>query len=463
MGSGHVVVNLTRLETMPGLEEKHRTLLCNSKQEEQVAEYEVEEVKGVKYSQGKTYFLIKWKGWESSYNSWEVEDHVEHCQHLVREYCFRSNSTYRLTLVRNALRKVSNLYQPDVFILAKLTRFTVPADGFISRKDIEDMRKKVRSYLSGTNGTHKLNIKRGFGSWKEFLEVVELREQTAMAMAKWENYINAASGEKAVIHVENFVDCEAPPQDFVYLKDYRPGPGVVINDDPPVGCSCVNCLEEKQSCCAEGFGMSYAYNRWGTLLRPFGAAVYECNKRCACRSDCNNRVVQKGRQVPLVIFRTGNGRGWGVRTLQRIKKGTFVMEYLGEIITNEEAEKRGRLYDAEGMTYLFDLDYTEPEPEDGERCYCVDAAKYGNVAHFVNHSCDPNLAVWSVWVNNLDTKMPRLAFFTVRDVRQFEELTINYRMEPPMGLGQMESPTRPLMRKRVLCKCGAANCQKYLC
>ena len=51
------------------------------------------------------------------------------------------------------------------------------------------------------------------------------------------------------------------------------------------------------------------------------------------------------------------------------------------MITFEEAERRGRIYDAEGMTYLFDLDYN-----DGDCPYTVDARSYGNVSHFVNHS-----------------------------------------------------------------------------
>ena len=52
------------------------------------------------------------------------------------------------------------------------------------------------------------------------------------------------------------------------------------------------------------------------------------------------------------------------------------------MITSEEAERRGKIYDAEGMTYLFDLDY-----DDRENChFTVDAGFYGNVSHFVNHS-----------------------------------------------------------------------------
>lgn len=52
---------------------------------------------------------------------------------------------------------------------------------------------------------------------------------------------------------------------------------------------------------------------------------------------------------------------------------------LSQIITSEEAERRGQVYDRQGATYLFDLDYVED-------VYTVDAAHYGNISHFVNHS-----------------------------------------------------------------------------
>jgi SET domain-containing protein len=61
------------------------------------------------------------------------------------------------------------------------------------------------------------------------------------------------------------------------------------------------------------------------------------------------------------------------------------MEYVGEIISIEEADRRGAIYDAEGRTYLFDLDYT-PDDETDVHKYAVDATQCGNVSHFVNHS-----------------------------------------------------------------------------
>ncbi len=38
--------------------------------------------------------------------------------------------------------------------------------------------------------------------------------------------------------------------------------------------------------------------------------IYECHAECGCSISCPNRVVERGRQVPLQIFRTDN-RGWG--------------------------------------------------------------------------------------------------------------------------------------------------------
>ncbi|NXY80760.1 SUV91 methyltransferase, partial [Glareola pratincola] len=138
--------------------------------------------------------------------------------------------------------------------------------------------------------------------------------------------------------------------------------------------------EAAGGCCCPGASHNkFAYNETGQVRIRAGLPIYECNSRCRCGADCPNRVVQKGIRYDLCIFRTGNGRGWGVRTLQRIRKNSFVMEYVGEIITSEEAERRGQVYDRQGATYLFDLDYVED-------VYTVDAAHYGNISHFVNHS-----------------------------------------------------------------------------
>lgn len=48
-----------------------------------------------------------------------------------------------------------------------------------------------------------------------------------------------------------------------------------------------------------------------------------------------------------------------MKALEKIKEGSFVVQYVGEVITSDEAEKRGKKYDADGRTYLFDLDFND--------------------------------------------------------------------------------------------------------
>lgn len=40
------------------------------------------------------------------------------------------------------------------------------------------------------------------------------------------------------------------------------------------------------------------------------APLYECHAGCSCPPSCPNRVVERGRTIPLEIFRTPD-RGWG--------------------------------------------------------------------------------------------------------------------------------------------------------
>ena len=156
--------------------------------------------------------------------------------------------------------------------------------------------------------------------------------------------------------------------------------------------------------------------------------------------------------------------------MENIKAGTFVVEYVGEVITSDVAEERGKKYDAEGRTYLFDLDFNLGE----ENIYTVDAAFYGNLSHFINHSCDPNLFIFSVFINNLDPNMPQLAMFAKKDIKRGEQITFDYCQSssqdqsqtqvssvmagPEDGEGDRESRANV----RSECRCGAKNCRKVL-
>lgn len=68
-------------------------------------------------------------------------------------------------------------------------------------------------------------------------------------------------------------------------------------------------------------------------LTPLFPRVYECNKLCKCnRNMCTNRLVQHGLQVRLQLFKTQN-KGWGIRCLDDIAKGSFVCIYAGTMLS----------------------------------------------------------------------------------------------------------------------------------
>eukprot|EP00904_Undaria_pinnatifida_P002305 jgi/Undpi1/12075/HiC_scaffold_4.g01773.m1 len=81
----------------------------------------------------------------------------------------------------------------------------------------------------------------------------------------------------------------------------------------------------------------------------------------------------------------------------------------------------------------------------------VDAKEYGNVARFMNHSCDGNLTKHMVFAESHDARMPRLAFFAPQIIEPMEELTYDY----GYVVGGVEG-------KSMECRCGAADCRGRL-
>lgn len=79
--------------------------------------------------------------------------------------------------------------------------------------------------------------------------------------------------------------------------------------------------------------------------------IFECNDVCGCNKMlCKNRVVQNGIKCRLQVFECfETAKGWGVQTLTKINRGTFIAEYTGEILTDAEADRRT------DDSYFFDL------------------------------------------------------------------------------------------------------------
>ncbi|KAM6287061.1 histone-lysine N-methyltransferase SUV39H2 isoform X2 [Aptenodytes patagonicus] len=289
--------------------------------------YEVEYLCDYKVEEGTEYYLVKWKGWPESSNTWEPQKNLK-CPLLLQN--FLSDKNEYLSRVRDG-------------------------KALKVRNHVKALKPAVADYI----------VKKA---------------KQRIALRRWKEELNRKKNHKAMILVENTVDLEGPPLDFYYINEYKPAPGINVINGITTGCECADCPAEK--CCPKEAGFILAYNKRKKLKIQPGLPIYECNSFCRCGPDCPNRIVQKGTPYSLCIFRTNNGRGWGVKTLQKIKTNSFVMEYVGEVITSEEAERRGQLYDNQGNTYLFDLDYDSDE-------FTVDAARYGNVSHFVNHSVIP--------------------------------------------------------------------------
>ncbi|KAI0967001.1 SET domain-containing protein [Xylaria arbuscula] len=216
----------------------------------------------------------------------------------------------------------------------------------------------------------------------------------------------------------------------------------------------------------------YAYHSYGATAGHLRSKVltsrdpiYECHESCVCSPDCSNRVVEKGRKVPLQIFRTEN-RGWGVRSPVDIKKGQFVDKYMGEIITATEAtRRRAKSHIAQRKdVYLFALDkFSSPDSYD-ERLKGppleVDGEFLSGPTRFINHSCEPNLRIFARVGDHVDKHIHDLAFFAVRDILRGEELTFDY--VDGVDDSDMDALDPEKQKDMARCLCGSKKCRGYL-
>ncbi len=180
-------------------------------------------------------------------------------------------------------------------------------------------------------------------------------------------------------------------------------------------------------------------------------------------SGCPNRVVERGRRVPLQIFRTED-RGWGVRTLVDIEKGQFVDRYIGEVLTVQEANRRraAATMARRKDVYLFALDkFSDAASLDqrlaGPPLECDGEFRAGPT-RFINHSCDPNLRIFARVGDHADKHIHDLAFFAVRTIAAGDELTFDY----VDGLEDMDSDAQQHVAGMTPCLCKSANCRKFL-
>ena len=135
------------------------------------------------------------------------------------------------------------------------------------------------------------------------------------------------------------------------------------------------------------------------------------------------------------VLRSSPIQGRGAFATRPIRRGTRIIEYTGEVISHDEADKR---YDDGTMgrhhTFLFSVSSRK----------VIDAAVGGNDARFINHSCAPNCEA-------VDEKS-RIYIEAIRDIAPGEELTYDYAYE-------RDGSEDEAWEKVYMCKCGAPTCR----
>ena len=120
--------------------------------------------------------------------------------------------------------------------------------------------------------------------------------------------------------------------------------------------------------------------------------------------------------LPRIVRRQSPISGWGVFAARPVKKGTRIVEYKGQLVSQVEASRRERRYLPRQRIWLFTINTR----------WARDAAFGGNVARYINHACRPNchteIIGHHIWV------------VASRDIREGEELTYDYHTDGTAGI-----------------------------
>ncbi|CAI5727242.1 unnamed protein product [Hyaloperonospora brassicae] len=200
-------------------------------------------------------------------------------------------------------------------------------------------------------------------------------------------------------------------------------------DDAP---TCV-CKEKCGDYCINRLSFTECFGPAPTPGMKFNRQNRESN--CTLGECCGNRALHQKVYPRFEKFHTVE-KGWGLRVLEQVRAGQLVIEYVGEVINEEEKERRL-------------LHHAKHSPEDknmyimelGKGEY-IDARFKGSVSRFINHSCDPNchLLKWRVKGVN------RIAITALTDIEPGTELSYDYQFH-----------TKQAMEWK--CHCKAACCR----
>ncbi|KAM4662430.1 LOW QUALITY PROTEIN: histone-lysine N-methyltransferase ASH1L [Discoglossus pictus] len=161
----------------------------------------------------------------------------------------------------------------------------------------------------------------------------------------------------------------------------------------------------------------------------------ECSPNtCPCGEQCSNQRIQRHEWVQCLERFRAEGKGWGIRTKEPLKAAQFIIEYLGEVVSEQEFRNRMiEQYHNHSDHYCLSLDSG----------MVIDSYRMGNEARFINHSCDPNCEMQKWSVNGVY----RIGLYALKDMTAGTELTYDYNFHSFN------------MEQQQLCMCGYEKCR----
>lgn len=148
--------------------------------------------------------------------------------------------------------------------------------------------------------------------------------------------------------------------------------------------------------------------------------------------ECRNMKLLL-KQQQRVLLGKSDVSGWGAFLKNSVGKHEYLGEYTGELISHREADKRGKIYDRENSSFLFNLNDQ----------FVLDAYRKGDKLKFANHSPDPNCYAKVIMVAGDH----RVGIFAKERISAGEELFYDYRYEPDRAPAWARKPEAPGSKK----------------
>jgi hypothetical protein len=153
------------------------------------------------------------------------------------------------------------------------------------------------------------------------------------------------------------------------------------------------------------------------------------------RSTHKPAAAPSGKRIQV---RRSGVHGKGVFALQDLAEGETLIEYVGEVISWDEAQDR-HPHDPNDPNHTFYFHVNEDR--------VIDALFGGNSSRWINHSCKPNCEA--------DEENDRIFIKALRNIKAGEELNYDY------GL-IIDEPYTKKLKAEYPCWCGAKNCRGTL-